>query len=64
MAKKAQEQEQGSDLLENQEALAEQISKTEQYLEIKTYLNHMDKSSPKDEKSSETAIIPYKIQHD
>ena len=33
MAKKAQEKEQGSDLLENQEALAEQISKTEQYLE-------------------------------
>lgn len=33
MAKKAKETEQGSDLLENQEALAEQISKTEQYLE-------------------------------
>jgi len=33
MAKKAHGKEQGSDLLENQEALAEQISKTEQYLE-------------------------------
>ncbi len=33
MAKKEKETEQGSDLLENQEALAAQISKTEQYLE-------------------------------
>ena len=33
MAKKVQGTEQGSDLLENQEALAAQISKTEEYLE-------------------------------
>lgn len=33
MAKKVQETDQGSDLLENQEALAAQISKTEEYLE-------------------------------
>jgi predicted negative regulator of RcsB-dependent stress response len=33
MAKKVQETEQGSDLLENQEALAAQFSKTEEYLE-------------------------------
>ena len=41
-AKKAKENEQGSDLLENQEALAEQISKTEQYLEQKFGDDYLD----------------------